>query len=404
MNDHQIFAAALGILPPWTVDQVDFQLESELKRVLHIHLDFPPGTLFPCPECGQLCKLHDTEEKTWRHLNFFQHETYIHARVPRTRCDDHKIKLITVPWARPSSGFSLLFEAMILQMAKFIPIAPLAKQIGEHDTRIWRILEHYVNQEVDKQDLSKTTRIGVDETANKRSHDYVTIVADIDDRRVIHVSEGKGKDCIQQFSKELAKKHGNTKSIHEITMDMSPSFIAGAAEYLPDSAITFDKFHIVKQLNEALSAVWREERKGVFSFKRTKFTWLKNPENLTENQELMLQGLLTMNTKTARAYRLKLGFQELYKLRGSEGEAGLRKWCSWAIRSRLEPMKKFARMIQSHWEGVVRWFYSGINNGILEGLNSLIQSAKARARGYRSFRYFRIMIFLIVGKLYLTPI
>jgi transposase len=399
MNDHDIFAIALGVSTPWLIKDVEFKAEDSSVHTLHITLDFKPGTEFPCPDCGDMCKIHDTDTKSWRHLNFFQHETYIHARVPRTVCKSHKIKLVDVPWARSNSGFTLLFEAMTLRMAKYQPVAALAREIGEHDTRIWRILDHYVEQELANQNLEHVTSVGIDETAGKRRHDYVTIVADIDTRKVIHVSKGKGKECIRLFSIELEEKHGQKENIKEVSIDMSPSFISGVAEYLPKAAVTFDKFHIVKLLNSALAEVWREERKGVFSYKKTKFSWLKNPVNLTDNQKLMLEGLLKINTKTTRAYRLKLAFQELYKLQGKEGEAALHQWCTWAVRCRLAPMVAFAQMIKRHWAGVTRWFYSGLNNGILEGLNSLIQSAKARARGYRSFKNFRTMIFLIVGGL-----
>ena len=180
---------ALGISQPWVVTRIEFSGE---KQRLDIHLDFPRGSKFPCPECETACGVYDTQEQKWRHLNFFQHTTYLHARHPRVECDTHGIKRVVVPWARPGAGFTLLFEALIMVLAKnnMTPTA-IARLIGEHDTRIWRVLEYYVDASLAKQDHSEVTRVGVDETSRAKGHDYVSLFADMDARKVIFVADGK---------------------------------------------------------------------------------------------------------------------------------------------------------------------------------------------------------------------
>jgi len=401
MKDTELFALALGIVNPWYVSKVDFDEE---KKRLDMYIDFKAGSVFKCTECGTESKVYDTAQKTWRHLNFFQYEAYLHARAPRTNCDKDGVKLANVPWARQQSGFTLLFEALVLALVKHMPVATLANHVGEHDTRIWRILEYYVEKEVAATDLSEVTKVGVDETAARRGHNYVTIAVDLDEKKAIFVTEGRDSSTIEAFSKDLIAKGGKPENITDVSIDMSPAFISGVGKHLPKAAITYDKFHIMKHLNDAVAAVWRQERSTSEFMKSSKMLWLKNRSNLKEHQSMMLDVLLKCNTKTGRAYRLKIAFQEIFTLPREHAEAAMTKWYKWAIRSRLSPMKEFARLLKRHWNGIMNWFKSGINNGILEGLNSLIQATKAKARGYRTFKNFRIMIFLVIGKLNLQPI
>ena len=140
MRDTSLLQQALGLAPPWTVSRSDFDPKAHR---LDIEIDFAPGSRFACPACGAAdCPAYDTERMTWRHLNFFQHEAYLHARVPRVRCDQCGIKTVNVPWARPGSGFTLLFEALVMTMVAAMPVKAVARIVGEHDTRLWRVIHH----------------------------------------------------------------------------------------------------------------------------------------------------------------------------------------------------------------------------------------------------------------------
>ncbi|NJL72820.1 MAG: ISL3 family transposase [Candidatus Competibacteraceae bacterium] len=399
MRDTDLMQMALGLVPPWMVTRTAF--DPEAKRI-DIHIDFPRGTKFACPVCGaDGCPAHDTEEMRWRHLNFFQHEAYLHARVPRVRCTKCGVKRIPVPWARDGSGFTLLFEALIMALVTAMPVNAVARHVGEHDTRLWRIIHHYVEEARRRADYSSVTRVAIDETASRRGHDYVTLFVDLDNSRVLFAAEGKDSSTVKAFADDLVQHRGDPNAVNEVCIDMSQGFISGTTEYLPNAQITFDKFHAVQLVNEAVDLVRRAEQKERGDLlTKTRYIWLKNPGNLTTKQRAKLESLSRYNLKTARAYQIRLTFQELFNQpTKNDAETFLKKWYFWATHSRLEPIKQVARTIKRHWDGILRWFDSQIANGLIEGINSLVQAAKAKARGYRTNRNLCAIIYLIAGKL-----
>jgi transposase len=399
MKETELIQIALMLTPPWKVAECQFDVN---QKRLDIYLDFAKGSRFSCPDCGRAdCTVHDTDQKSWRHLNFFQHETYMYARVPRIKCSNCGVRVVNVPWAREGSGFTLLFEAYIMLLAPSMPVKRIAELVTEHDTRLWRLVQHHVNEARDEADYSDVKQVGIDETSSKRGHNYVTLVVDLEESKTIFATEGKDNATIGRFKDDLIDHGGNPDAIDDVSCDMSPAFIKGIKENLPNAQITFDKFHIIKTLNEAVDEVRRLEQKGQPELKNTRYIFLKNPENLTSKQSDLLEELKLkdLNLKTMRAYQLRLNFQEVWLLPPDQAEPFLKKWYYWATHSRLEPMKKAAYTIKEHWDGVLNWFKSKISNGILEGINSLVQAAKARARGYRTNDYLIAMIYLITGKL-----
>lgn len=457
MDDPSLFAmfgAALGLAPPWQVSSVEFDKDA---GKLEIGLDFPRGSRFACSVEGcseSACPVHDTAEKTWRHLDFFEHQTFLVARVPRVDCVAHGVHLVAVPWARPGSGFTLLMEVAMLTFAKQMPIAPLAVMAREHDTRIWRVIEHHVNVTRATLDFSGVTKVGCDETSARRGQDYVSLFMDLEARRVMFATPGRDADTVKAFAEDLvARKGAPATQIEQVCCDMSPAFISGIGEYLsqkseeegtpeaglvasqgpaalptvaeggadPESGhdehsvaaglhspqIVFDRYHVVAKANEAVDAVRRAESKSRPELKRSRYVWLKNEANLTAQQREKLTWLTrpSMQLKTARAARWRDDFNEFYnKETTEEAEAYLRRWCYGAKRSRLEPVKGFVATVEAHWDGIVAWQQNRLSNGLLEGTNSLIQAAKRRARGYRSKAKMITIVYLIAGKLPLPEI
>jgi transposase len=394
-----LFQAALGLGEPWVVERVEFDPKGGR---LDLFLGFPRGQRFPCPE-GDLaaCPVHDTKEKTWRHLDFFQHQAYLHARVPRVKCSVHGTLQVEVPWARPDSGFTLLFEALLLEFAPHMPVAAISRLVREHDTRIWRVLEHYVAAARAGLDLSQVTRVGVDETSARRGQDYVSIFMDLDQPRVVYATEGRDAGTVGRFVEDLKAHRGDPEQVASVTCDMSQAFLSGVNQHLPQAEITYDRYHVVAKLNEAVDQVRREEARRRPELAGSRYLWLKNEANLTEPQVRQKIWLSRPSAQlaTARAWRWKDDFNGFYEQPVRRAEAYLERWCYGAKRSRMEPLKTFVRMIEAHWEGIVRWHQTRTSTGLLEGTNSLIQAAKRKARGYRNKRKMITIIYLIAGRL-----
>jgi len=394
-----LFQAALGIAAPWQVTDAVFD---PAAGRLDIRVDFPSGARFVCPEGdADSCAVHDTADKTWRHLDFFQHQAYLHARVPRVRCDTHGVRQVAVAWARPGSGFTLLFEALLLEFAPHMPVAAIARMVGEHDTRVWRVLEHYVQQARDQVDMSQVTRVGMDETSARRGQDYVSLFMDLDARAVLFATEGRDAATVARFAADLAGHGGDAGRVTSVCCDMSPAFIAGIAADLPAAQVTFDRYHVIQALNAAVDEVRKAERRSRPELAASKYLWLKRPERLSGRQTERLAWLTRPSSRlaTARAYRWRWDFDGFYDQPPELAKAYLARWCRGASRSRLEPIKRFVRMVDRHWDGIVGWHANQVSNGILEGANSLIQAAKRKARGYRNKHKMITIIYLIAGRL-----
>lgn len=404
MNSESLFTAALGLMPPWQV--LDIQFDPEKGRI-DFNVGFSSGAKFTCPECGEAEQgVHDTRARTWRHLNFFQYQAFIHADLPRVRCSGcGKTKQVPVPWARPGSGFSLLMEALLVVLAKQMPVRAVAQLMDLHDGQIWRVLDHYVEAARQQEDFSSVKSIGLDETASRRGHNYISLFHDLDQKRLLFACEGRNKSVVAEFVNDLEAHGGQAEKIDSVCIDMSKSYVAGVGESLPHAEITFDPFHVMAIVNKAVDLVRRQEAKTEPLLKRTRYLWLRNEANRSQKQQQHFESLPKNRLKTARAWRIKTTLQEIYQQCHTvyDAEQALKRWYKWAIRCRLEPMKDAARTIKRHWKGILSWFDGHLNNGGVEGTNSIIQAAKARARGYGTVRHLITMSYLVAGKLNHLP-
>lgn len=394
----ELFQQALGIESPWFIKSIEF--EAANKR-LDIHVDFKRGATFSDGSEGAACKAYDTVNKTWRHLNFFQHECYLHARVPRIKREDGCVRLISPPWSGVVSGFTLLFEALLIQLCKSMPVHNVSQLTGVSDYLIWRVLDVYINAAKFDENLHALHTIGMDETSIAKGHDYITLFVDLLEKRTVHISDGKGSATVVDFVDYLEDRKGDREQIGNVSCDMSPAFIKRVDEQLPKAEITFDKFHILKVINEGVDQVRREEAKDNPLLKGARYIFLKNNSNLTVKQKLIKKelGLSKLNLKSIRAMNIRESFQQIYSLDSLTAfEESLKSWYFWATHSQLPPMIKAAKTVKRHWDGVVRWQKSKINNGILEGLNSVLKAAKRKARGYKR-NHFKTIAYLLTEKL-----
>jgi transposase len=404
MNQNTLFSAALGLQSPWQV--VDVAFDPALGRI-DFAVEFVSGSRFVCPHCGAAHQpVHDTRERRWRHLNFFQYQAYIHAKVPRIRCGScGKTSQVEVPWARPNSGFTLLMEALLVSLCKAMTVRQVAQLLGVSDMRIWRTLDHYVEQARAQEDFSGVQSIGLDETASRRGHHYISLFHDLEAGRLLYACEGRKAEVTAQFADDLEAHGACAEDIRNVCIDMSTSYQAGVREHLPWADITFDEFHVIQLVNKAVDEVRRDEVKTTPQLRRSRYIWLKDKQSWGSKQIVQFADLKALNLKTHRAFRIKESLREIFHTANNaeEAEVLLGKWYSWARRCRLKPMKKVAKTLKEHWQGILNAFDSKLSNGRVEAANSLIQAAKAKARGYGTTKHLITISYLVAGKLTQLP-
>ena len=345
----ELFERALHLEKPWRISGIELR---EAEKLLEIRLDFPKGSRFPCPRCGGECGAYDTADKRWRHFNFFEHECHLIARVPRISCETDGIATIDVPWARPGSGFTLLYEALLMMLAGEMPVMAVSRVAKVSDDRLWRMLDYWVGRAREYADHSGVSRIGIDETAAKRGHDYITIVADLDGRKVIYATEGRDGGTVESFVHDFMEHSGDIDNLTDLSMDMSPAFIAGAEENLPHVPVTFDRFHTMKVVNDAVDRVRKEESADTHHLKKLRYVFLRNREKLTASQRkslAVLESMPKLNLKTVRALHIRENLQSVYQEADRDRfERALKRWYFWATHSRLPPMVEAARTNTVH--------------------------------------------------------
>lgn len=400
MNSAELFKMAIGLQSPWVITKIEFENKSQGKRQLNIHIDFTTGAKFKDIK-GVECNVHDTVKRNWQHLNFFEHQCYIYARVPRIKTSEGKVQNVEVPWARPNSGFTLLFEAFaMLLMENEMPVNKAADILKVYPKRIWTIFNYWIELALSKDEQSTVTAIGIDETSRKKGHDYVTVAVDLQQRRVLFVTEGKDEKTIDKLKEHFEKKEISPEQINQVSIDMSPAFIAGVSNNFPNAEITFDRFHIVKLLNEAMDKVRKDERREHEQIKGHKYTFLKSNKHLSERKRKQREELIELYPKLGEAYRLKELFNDFWNFSDyEEAVSFLAYWCDLVEDAAIVHFKKFVNTINNHWTGVINYIKAKISNGILESINAKIQLAKRRARGFRNNNNFINMIYFVAGKL-----
>lgn len=395
----QLFEKALGVEAPWEVESVTFDPPA---KTLTISISFASGTRFPSPEAEGLHPVHDTVTKRYRHLNFFQHECILEVRSPRVRLPNGSVRLVEPPFAGRLSGFTLLFEALIMAVCREMTFAAAARLIGISEYQAKEICHSYVDGALAMADHSDVKNLAMDETSKAKGHDYVFIAADADTRRVLHVGEGKDAAAVAVFAEDFAAHQGDPEQINAVSIDMSPAFIKGVGEHFPDAMITFDKFHVIAHASKAIDETRRKEQRTTGGLKGMRWTLLKDRNSLSDDEKSELDALIAdVNiSRTARAWTYREMLREiLQRKQPNVVRTALLNWITCVNRSKVDAMKKVAKMVGSHLEGIVAWARTRITNGFLEALNGVFQAAKRKARGFRSLRTIRTVIFMLAGKL-----
>jgi len=407
MDDRRLYETILGLEVPWFVAEVE--VRPEAKEIL-VHLELEEREILLCPECGGRCPRYDRSgERRWRHLDTCQYRTVLLARIPRVECPAHGVRQIAVPWAEDRSRFTALFEALAIRLLKETTVSGLAEVMGLSWAEASGILTRAVARGLARRKHEPVRLVGVDETSFQKRHEYVTVVADVEGGRVLWVGDDRRKRTLVKYWESLPE--AEREELEEVVMDMWEPYISATEAAVPEAAskIVFDRFHVVKHLNEAVDKVRRAEHRrlrkaGDDRLKGTKYVWLKGRARRGPKDWLAIRELRAAGLKVGRAWAIKEAALKLWTYRSKTwARKHFRKWYFWATHSRLEPMIRVARMMKRHLEGILNFLRYRTTNALSEALNSKIQEIKYRARGYRNRENFRLAILFHCGGLDLDP-
>jgi transposase len=403
----QHYGRLLGLEEPWVVEAVNLELAAQRVEIrLRAQVN---SRELSCPECGKGSALYDhAPERRWRHLDTMQFETLLVARSPRVNCPEHGVKTIEVPWAGKHSRFTLMFEAFairVLQASETVQSGAGLLRLDWHSAH--QIMERAVERGLQRRKVETVRLVGIDEKSFGRGQDYVSLMSDLEQSRILDVVPGRTAEACQALWTGLGSEQSH--KVEAVSIDMWQPYLRTTAQQALQAQIVHDKFHVANHLNEAVDRVRRAENRQLHSegsalLSGTKYVWLKNPENWHEADRLMFQALRSSGCKVARAWQIKELFREFWScFNPTEAESFFDGWYSWAIRCRLAPVKDVARMLKAHLENLLTYFTHAISNAMTEGFNSKIQSLKHAARGFRTFANFRIRILFFCGRLNLCP-
>lgn len=405
MRDVELYRAILGLTPPWTV--VSVELDVTGQQVV-VQVDAGGGP-FACPECGVAGPRYDRKPRRWRHLDTRQFTTWIEADVPRVECATHGVRQVRIPWAEPGSQCTALFERLASDLLRECSLTGAGRLLRITWDEAWGIKGRAVKRGLARRGAEVVPHVGVDEKAIAKRHRYLTLVADLDRKRVLYVADDRKQDSLDGFWPTLTP--AQLAGISAVAMDMWEPYGQSTRAALPaaDAKIVFDKFHVVKHLHEAVDLVRRAEhralrRAGDDRLTGSKYLWLMRPRDMTPAQREAFRTLHRGDLKVARAWTLKEQFRAFweYTYLGA-ARTFFTRWFWRATHSRLRPVVTVAKLIQRHLPNLLTYLQHGLTNASLEAINAVIQWVKKTARGFRNPEHFKIAIYFHCGGLDLYP-
>jgi len=410
MELEPFYKQLLGLGDHWIVTDARLEMGAG-EVVLNIEHD---GKGHVCPECGKPSKLHDhAPERRWRHLDTCQMQTIIHSRLPRVRCEEHKVKTVSAPWAEPHGRFTLFFEAICLELLMATQKkAEVCRLMGLSFDEVDHIQRRAVRRGLARRSEEEIQRVGLDEKSMKRGHQYLSVLTDSD--------RGKVLDVVEHRTEESAKTLLNTglteaqrQKVHCVTMDMWQAYENAARACLPNADVVFDRFHVSQHLNKAVDQTRREETKllnrkdaeEAEALKSSRYLFLWNMEGIPDHRFIDFIAARKVAEKTSSVWECKEAFRSFWTHANiPTGRTFLENWIKYAKEKRITALTKVANMLGRKAEGVLNYLIHQTTNAGAESLNGKIQQLKCNARGFRAFQNYRTNILFYFGGLDMNPL
>ncbi|THJ24008.1 MAG: ISL3 family transposase [Nitrospira sp. CG24E] len=407
MEDTALYQYLLNLQLPWRVSYVNLDVNGQRVDVWAEH---PEAVAWACPHCAKTLPLSDhAEERTWRHLDSCQFQTYLHARIPRVECGVHGVVQVTVPWAEPRSRFTLLFERLAIDVLRQCDVSGATRILRISWDEAWGLMERAVTRGRQRKTRTVVRRIGVDEKAAATGHRYLTLVCDLEAGTVEHIAEDRKQESLESYYAGLSPEQ--LDGIEAVAMDMWEPYIQATRAKVPKAAekIVFDRFHIMGHVGKAVDTVRRQEHRelmaaGDETLKGSKYLWLYSRENVPERRRDEFNALIRQELNVGRAWAIKEALRRLWHyVYPASGVKFWKRWYFWATHSRLEPIRKAAETVRRHIDNILTYYQHPVTNAMSEGLNSQIQKIKSMACGFRNIEHFKTAIYFHCGGLDLHP-
>jgi transposase len=401
----EFYGGLLGVESPWEVEEI---IRDSKVREVRVIVAYSEGETPPCPTCGKSSPIHDRKTRKWRHLDSCNHKTIIEADIPRVKCEEHGVLQVPVPWAERNSRFTQELERHVCMWLLEASISAVASMFNLSWDAVAGIQERAVNRGLAKRETAIPKNIGIDETSFQKRHEYVSVILDKDNNKVLDVLQDRKAETLDCWFK--TQNVADFRALESISMDMWDAFIKAVKANFEgaESLIAFDRYHVAQHLNKAVDKVRAQEHRelirknGTSILTGTKYDWLRtsaNIDNRTGDRPAFMR-LVRFNLKTARAWRIKETAALLWDF--AYEAVVVKRWkelLGWISRSKIEPMIKVGKMIKSYFWGILNAIKLKVNNSMLESMNTGIQRIKRMACGFRNRERFRMAILFHFGGL-----
>jgi transposase len=384
-----------------TVGRVEVGPEGQKREEVHLELLPVRDHARICGGCGKACRsVHDSVERWVDDLPIFEAETRLLVHRVRVACPDCGPKLEKLSWLEPYARVTVRLAESVARICRFASVKHAADYFGLNWKTVKEIDKAYLDRTLGPVDLDGVTKLAMDEFAIQKGHRYATVVIDPTTKRVLWVGRGRSREDVRPFFELLGPER--CKRIVAVAMDMNAAYDLEVREHCPNAEVVYDLFHVVaKYGREVIDRVRVDEANKVKDdkparkvIKGSRWLLLRNADNIEKDEDrVRLAELLKANRKLAAVYLLKDDLKELWAYRHT-GYA-IRFWEQWyarAIRSRIEPLKAFARKLKGYLPGILSHCRFPLHTSVLEGINNKIKVIKRIAYGFRDDAYFFLKI------------
>ena len=401
MDSSVLYSQILGINSPWVVDDVNLCISSNKVEVFVSH----QGSAGNC-QCGSLCHFHGKSQvRRWRHLDTCQLMTLIVCSLPRVKCSScGKTETLQGSWCSANSRFTLLFENVVIDWLLMSQSqSGVSKRLNLSFDEVNGIMNRAIDRGLSSRQLEDLKYLSIDEKSMKKGHKYLTVLSNPETGTVIDVCKDRSKAAVNTLFEE-ALSYKQRRSIKAISMDMWDAFISSSKLMLPSADIIHDRFHISKLLNHAVDITRRKEvvklaKDGQYDLKHSKYLWLRNFEQMTEEKQDRFTKVAKASYSTAEVWAHKETFRYFFEYKDQQDAKDFfYRWFEHAKDNQQPALRKVAKTLMKYSEGIFNYTKHRFTNALAENINGKIQLLKAKARGFNAFKnYRRNILFYFAG-------